>query len=173
MCKRRQAKGMNWLFWDLGSCGAMVDSENCYDLGHKITVDLRPVQHRSCFHPCKSPSHWINLCPSTKRFPPQKGRWSPSPKVNSLWSKTVSLVFLPIRYRTSHQARSNGIQTWSMPIHQQATHHHHICWWHFSIWKEWWWNQWINRATKARQYRSPSWRYGRRVSWCWYPTRWK
>jgi hypothetical protein len=35
----------------------MVDSENCYDLGHKITVDLRPVRHHSCFHPCKSPSH--------------------------------------------------------------------------------------------------------------------
>ncbi len=60
LCTGRETTGGYWLFWNLGSCGTMVDSTYCYDLICWTEFVIRPVQYSCRFYPCKSSHHKDN-----------------------------------------------------------------------------------------------------------------
>ncbi len=129
---RGQTERRYWLYWDLGSCCPIIDSANCYDLGKKNEINLRPMWHNSGFHPWMG--HWNYLCPSTTRLQSLEGRWSPSPQTYSLRSQTIASIFLSLSYWTPHQIKINSGAIWSMSAHQQIAHCHYIYWWHIILW---------------------------------------
>ncbi len=108
LCSWWQAKGRDWLIWDMGSGCAMVDCTNCHDFSNQTKFNIDTVWHHCCIHAWASPTNRDDICtPAT--WIPSRQRWrSAPPQSDSIRAKAIIQIFF--KYLTERLVKQ-GLST--------------------------------------------------------------